>query len=95
MLLGKDEALASYEHCIAMDVTGRFNQMIQHMPHESWVRIIECNRQGFHMKKKYWENFLKNRQWIPWTTKDFLKHKLQNTFHKSIASRVANWDMKV
>ena len=40
VLNGFDKALASCEHCIVKDLTGKFNRMIQHMPPQSKRRIV-------------------------------------------------------
>ena len=64
---GMDKALASCEHCIALDRSGNFNQAIQYMPPESVVRMIEFLRQGYHALENH-------KQWKEWTTEDFLPH---------------------
>ncbi len=85
---GRDKVLASCEHCIAIDYLGRFNDVIPDMPPESVVRIVECLRQGVYAKEK-------GRHRTSWTTHDFLKHKLQNSFQVSIAAAAEDWDTKV
>ena len=40
--------LACYEHCIAMDHSGKFNNILQHFPPQSVVRITECFRREWH-----------------------------------------------
>ncbi len=71
VLNGFDKALASCEHCIVTDVTGRFNQIMQHMPPESKRRIVRCLRQTCTTERPY----LNPEQLTPWTTADFLPHK--------------------
>ena len=39
------KVLACCEHTIASDNTGKFNEMLQTVPSESFVRIVECLRQ--------------------------------------------------
>ena len=85
---GMDKVLASCEHSIATDYTGRFNQIIQDMPLKSVVRILECLRQGIYAKED-------SLHWRPWTVEVFRMHKLHNSFQESSVADANDWDMKV
>ena len=88
---GRDRVLASCEHCIVMDHLERFNHIIPYMPPESLVRIVECLRQGVYAREQ------KTPWYIPWTTEEFLSHKLKNSFKESSTATgsACDWDMEV
>lgn len=61
--------LACCEHCIAMDNSGKFNDILQHLPPQSVVRITEYFRRELsECQKRCWSH-----NTYMWTPLDFLK----------------------
>ena len=69
MLYGMTKVLACCEHCISNDKTGKFNEILQHLPHEFIVRVMVCNRGGYLALRE-------SKKYTPWKTEDFRKHNL-------------------
>ena len=61
------QLLACCEHCIAMDNSGKFNEVFQHFPPQSAVGILECLRREINNKRSYYD--AQSSQLAP---KDFL-----------------------
>ena len=69
--------VACCEHCIATDNSGKFNEIFQHFPPQSGVRILECLRRENNSKRSYY-----SYQGSQLSPKDFLAfepNKKQNT----------------
>ena len=60
--------LACCEHCIAGDISGKFDEVVHHLPPQSMLRILGYARSGLVEAQK-----LFSYRGPRWTPQDFLK----------------------